>query len=78
MGEARSPTLIRDHGNHAFIVFANDYIGLAIDFNAIFIILYTKYFPRYIFGPVYLALGKIYLFTDSIKLLSFVSRLVGL
>lgn len=63
-------SLIRDHDDWRFSLFMDDHIGAAISFEAIFNFLYHYYFPRTIFGPVYLAPGKIFVLQISLTLLN--------
>ena len=48
------PTVIGARDNNAFGVYMDDHLGAARDFNAMFEFLHKIYFPRVIFGPVYL------------------------
>lgn len=70
-GVLRSKSLIGDHNNHAFSVFMDDHGASAEDFDSLFTFLHTQYFPRCVFGPVYLSGPKTHLFEDSIELLGF-------
>ena len=64
-------SLIGDHGNLGFSLFMDDHIGAAIFFEAMFDFLHYYYFPRAIFGPVYLALHKTFIFTDQLDFVGF-------
>lgn len=77
-GVARMPSLIGDHGNHAFSVFMDDHGGSATDFDTLFTFLHTQYFPRCVFGPVYLSGAKTQIFADSLEVLGFEGSAAGL
>ena len=70
-GVARMGTLIGNHGDHAFAVFMDDHAASADDFDTLFDFLYTRYFPRVAFGPVYLSGAKTHIFSDNLELLGF-------
>ena len=70
-GVARIGTLIGNHGDYAFAVFMDNYTASADDFNILFDFLYTRYFPRVAFGPVYLSGAKTHIFSDNLELLGF-------
>ena len=77
-GVTRLPTLIGDHQNHVFSVFMDDHGASATDYDTLFNFLHTKYFPRCVFGPVYLSGAKTHLFSDSIEVLGFQGSAAGL
>jgi len=54
-----------------FSSFVNNYNGTTIDFDTIFDFLYTKYFPRAIFGPIYLTSKKYYFFIANLDFIGF-------
>ena len=59
-------SLIGDQGDWGFSLFMDDHIGAAISFEAMFNFLHHHYFPHAIFGPVYLAPHKTFVFTDQL------------
>ena len=71
-------TLIGDHNDYAFQVFMDDHAGSATDFDFIYTLLHEHYFPRCVFGPVYLAGHKIILFANTLQLLGFEAGPAGL
>ena len=77
-GVPRLSTLIGNHGNHAFSVFMDDHAASSVDFDTLFDFLHTRYFPRVIFGPVYLAGSKTHVFADNLELLGFQGDADGL
>ena len=77
-GVTRMPTLIGRHKNYSFAVFMDDYAAAATDFDSMFKFLYEEYFPRVIFGPVYLSGHKTQMFSDNIELLGFQGNAEGL
>lgn len=70
-GVPMMPTLIGDHGDHSFAVFMDDHRAAAKDFDSLFRFLLQEYFPRCVFGPVYLSGPKTSLFSDQLELLGF-------
>ena len=71
-------SMIGDHGNSAFCPFVDDHMGAATDFDSLFDMLHTKYFPRVAFGPVYLSGHKTHVFTDSLEMVGFTGGADGL
>ena len=71
-------SLIGDHGDWGFSLFMDDHIGAAISFEAMFDFLHHYYFPRAIFGPVYLAPHKTFIFTDQLDFVGFTGDKNGL
>jgi len=67
----RQPTLIGQHNNTAFAVFMDDHSGAGEDFDNLFEFLHTQYFPRCVFGPVYLNGKKTVLFHDNLEMIGF-------
>jgi len=67
----RQPTLIEQHNNTAFAVFMDDHSGAGEDFDNLFEFLHTQYFPRCVFGPVYLNGKKTVLFHDNLEMIGF-------
>ena len=59
-------SLIGDHVDWGFSLSMDDHMGAAISFEAMFDFLHHHYFPRPIFGPVYLATHKTFIFTDQL------------
>ena len=53
-GTPRMPTLLGRSENHAFQIFMHDYAGSARDSEAMFDFLIDQYFPKVIFGIIYL------------------------
>ncbi len=49
----------------------DDHTGAAISFEAMFDFLHHHYFLRVIFGPVYLAPHKTFIFTDQLDFVGF-------
>ena len=49
----------------------DDHIGAAISFEAMFDFLHHHYFPRNIFGTVYFAPNKTFIFTDQLDSVGF-------
>jgi len=70
-GAEAIPTLISTYKNLAFTLFIDNYIRVAEDFNSLFNLLYTKYFPRVVFSPIYLALYKTKVFIDTLEIVGF-------
>lgn len=64
-------TILKDHGDAAFTIFADDHIGAATSFDSMFEFLHEKYFPRAAFGPIYLAPKKTFLFMDQLDFIGF-------
>ncbi len=64
-------SLIGDQGDWGFFLFMDDQIGATISFKAMFDFLNHYYFPCAIFGPVYLALHKTFIFIDQLDLVGF-------
>ncbi len=56
----------------------DDHIGAAIFFEAMFDFLHYYYFPRVIFGPVYLAPHKTFVFSDQLDFVGFTADKNGL
>ena len=54
------------------------HIGAAISFEAMFDFLHHHYFPCAIFGPVYLAPYKTFVFTDQFDFVAFIGEKNGL
>ena len=77
-GIPRAKTVFGDHGQHAFDVFMDDHAAAGTDYESLFKFLHEIYFPRCVFGPVYLAPSKTYMFSDSITLLGFHGSQAGL
>ena len=71
-------SLIRDHGDWGFSLFMDDHLGAAISFEAMFDFLHHHRFPRAIFGPVYLAPHKTFIFTDQLDFVGFTGDKNGL
>lgn len=69
---AAQVTLIGYHNNRGFFLFMDNYIGAAIFFEAMFYFLHYYYFPCTIFGPVYLASHKTFVFTDQLDFVGFI------
>ena len=63
--------MIGDYGALAFYPFVDDYLGLATDFNYLFEFLYTQYFPRIVFRPVYLSEKKLRIFESILMAVGF-------
>lgn len=55
----------------AFSIYMDDHAGAAKNFNAMFTLLHTKYFPRVAFGPVYLAGKKTRIFDACLQILGY-------
>ena len=72
------PTMIGDLGDQAFSPFMDDHAGSAIDFDAMYDLLSSKYFPRIAFGPVYLSPQKAYFFMSSLEILGFTGSAEGI
>jgi len=70
-GAEAIPTLISTYKNLAFTLFIDNYVRVAEDFNSLFNLLYTKYFPRVVFSPIYLALYKTKVFIDTLEIVGF-------
>ena len=70
-GIPRMKLLIGDYGTHAFSVFMDDHAAAAPSFDELFEFLHYEYFPRVVFGLVYLAGHKISVFSDNLELLGF-------
>ncbi len=64
-------SLIEDNGDSRFSLFMDDHIEAAIFFEAMFDFLHHHHFPRAIFGPVYLASHKVFIFTDQLDFVGF-------
>ncbi len=64
-------SLIGDHGDRQFSPFMDDHIGAAISFEAMLDFLHHHYFPRPIFGPVYFAPHKTFIFTNQLDFVVF-------
>ena len=77
-GAEAIPTLISIYKNLAFTLFIDNYIRVAEDFNSLFNLLYTKYFPRVVFSPIYLALYKTKVFIDTLEIVGFTRGIDGL
>ncbi len=71
-------SLIGDHGYWKFSLSMDDHIGEAIYFEAMFDFLHHHYFPRTIFGPVYLTPYKTFIFTDQLDFVWFTQNKRGL
>ena len=56
----------------------DDHIGAAISFEAMFDFPHHHYFPRAIFGPVYLAPHRTFIFTDQLDFVGFTGDKNGL
>lgn len=69
-----SPSIIGDHDTWAFAPFMDDHGGAALDFDALFHMLHDEYFPRAVFGPVYLNPRKTEVFMDELTLLGFTGK----
>ena len=67
----RMPSLIGNQGTSFFAVFMDDHSAAGDDFDSLFDFLHTKYFSRVVFGPVYLAGHKTFVFTDNLSMLGF-------
>jgi len=70
-GAEAIPTLISTYKNSAFTLFIDNYVRVAENFNSLFNLLYTKYFPRVVFSPIYLALYKTKVFIDTLEIVGF-------
>jgi len=77
-GPEAIPTLISTYENLAFTLFIDNYVRVAEDFNSLFNLLYTKYFPRVVFSPIYLALYKTKVFIDTLEIVGFTRGIDGL
>ena len=64
-------SLIGGYADWDFSLFMDDHIGAAISFKAMFNFLHHHYFLRTIFGPVYLAPQKTFIFTDRLDCVGF-------
>lgn len=71
-------TLIGDHGEVAFSPFVDDHIGSATCFDAMFDFLHTRYFPRCVFGPIYLSPKKSHVFMDQLDFIGFTGDASGI
>lgn len=67
----RFDTIIGDHRDIGFSPFVDDHMGLVVSFDAIYAFLHEKYFPRVIFGLVYLAEKKVRVFELSLEAVGF-------
>ena len=76
--QKRLPTLIGNHGATAFSVFMDDHAAAADDYETLFEFLHTRYFPRVVFGPVYLSGEKTHVFADSLEMVGFQGNAEGL
>ncbi len=56
----------------------DDHIRAAISFQAMFDFLHHHHFPRTIFGPVYLAFYRTFIFTDQLNFVGFTGNKNGL
>ena len=54
----RKIPLVEDYGDSTLSIFANDHIGAATSFNAMFDLLHTMYFHQATFEPMNLASTK--------------------
>lgn len=73
--EPAQDTILKDRGESAFSISADDHIGAPTSFDAMFDFLHTKYFPRAAFGPIYLVPKKTYLFMDQLGFIGFTGSL---
>ena len=72
------PILIGICAENSFDVYIDNHIGTVTTFYTMYIFLYNGYFPRIVFGPVYLLGKKIKAFIDTLKLLRFEKSHSGL
>ncbi|SLM39126.1 hypothetical protein LPUS_09585 [Lasallia pustulata] len=73
-GEPRMDTIIDDHGNTAMALFMDDYAASATDFDSLYNFLADFFFPRAVFGPIYLNPKKTVVFGINLDLLGFTGR----
>ncbi|MCJ1467869.1 hypothetical protein MMC07_006494 [Pseudocyphellaria aurata] len=69
------PTILRDHGDAGFAIFADDHVGAARDFDAMFTFLHSQFFPRCAFGPIYLVPRKTFMFVRELDFMGFTRSL---
>ena len=67
----RQDTIIGIKEDFAFSIYMDDYVRATKSFDAIFKFLHTRYFPRFAFGPVYLAEKKTRIFNNHLQILSY-------
>ena len=70
--------IIEKYNNITFIFFINNHIKFIKTFNEMFDFFYFKYFFRIIFNLIYFLSYKIYIFTNSLKIINFINNLKDL
>ena len=71
-------SIIEKYNNVIFIFFINNYMKFIKIFNEMFDFLYFKYFSRITFNLIYFSNYKIYMFTNSLKIINFINNLKDL
>ncbi|KAI9802052.1 MAG: hypothetical protein M1826_005120 [Phylliscum demangeonii] len=69
--EPAQPTIIGLHRDSSFVPFMDDHLGAGASFDSLFRFLHTVYFPRIVFGPVYLSGKKTFAFMASLEMVRF-------
>ncbi|KAJ6125848.1 Ribonuclease H-like protein [Penicillium samsonianum] len=70
-GNSRQDSTIGDHREAGFSPFVEGHLGSATPYETLFRFLHEKYFPRVVFGPVYLAEKKVRVFESSLEAVGF-------
>jgi len=78
VGVGRMPTILGTRKDTAFSVYMDDHAASARTFDSMFEFLHRQYFPRVIFGPVYLSGHKTVIMGDNLDLLGFQGTPEGL
>lgn len=74
----RKPTIIGRSKDVIFLIYMNDYVASAWEFDVMYKFLATNYFPQVLFGPMYLAGKKTKVCNDQIEILGYEGNKRGL
>lgn len=75
---ARFPTTYGVQDGVSFATFMDDHLGSAVGFDEMFAFLHDKYFPRLVFGPIYLEPRKSNYMMSGLEMVGFTGDVNGL